>query len=512
MIARLPGRFRASDDRGSMAMFLTIAVVGLAIAALLVPMVVTSSRTTRSDTSRVHALDAAQAGVNVMVGEIRAAKDMQGVGDSRRLPCESRSGIVTDSVVGPAAYTVSVEYFTANPVNATNTRPQPMRCVPRSGPYEPLSGTSTPKFARITSTGTDGPASTGSTPGRTLATTYVFRTANTNIVGGRIRINPATGTSPELCLDGGSATPIAGAVVNLQPCANPPQSQQVFVYRTDLTIQLLSSVTGTYRDGLCLDTAPPATAGRTVFLGACSPLGSPPYTQQWSYNDNGGYTASLPTSAATGTLSSQCFNVTSQSAGVQLLLASCSGGATTQSWIPDPAVGAGAAKAPQLVNFAQFGRCLDVTNQDPSSDHLIDYPCKQNPFPGAVAWNQKFTTPGIAAGASSAVGPITTTRSGITYCLTSPVTDQGYVTVSVCAASNPRQSWTVYNDSPSLAYSAKYTIVDNGSRCLGLTSPKGTEVWSAIDVEGCTGATEQKWNATADLASSVLQDVAELRP
>lgn len=507
--AARPSRFRPADDRGSMAMFLTIAVVGLAVAALLVPMVVTSSRTTRSDTSRVHALDAAQAGVNVMLGEVRAATTDE-VGTSTLLPCGTRAGTVSGG--GPAAYSVSVDYYMADPVRTTGT-PQKMTCVPGYGTYDPVSDGFTPKFAQITSTGTDGPATNGSTPGRTLSTTYVFRTTNTNIVGGRIRINPAAGSTTELCLDAGSPTPISGAVVRLQTCANPPLDQQVFAYRTDLTIQLLSSVTGTYPNGLCLDTAPPATSGRTVVLATCSVVGSPPYTQQWSYNDNGGYTASLATSADSGVLSSQCFSVAGQSPGVQLLLATCNGGSTTtQAWIPSPAVGAGAAQAPQLVNFAEFGRCLDVTNQDTSVDHLIDYPCKQNPFPGAVAFNQKFTTPGIAAGATSGVGRIYTSRGGINYCLTSPGTDGGYVTVSPCVSSNPRQTWTVYNGSSSLSYSAKYTILDNTSRCLGLTSPKGSEVWSAIDVEPCTGATEHKWNATADLSSSVIQDVAEVRP
>ena len=56
----------------------------------------------------------------------------------------------------------------------------------------------------------------------------------------------------------------------------------------------------------------------------------------------------------------------------------------------------------------------------------------------------------------------------------------------------------------------KYTIVDSGGLCLGLTSPAGCEAWSSIDVEICNGATEHKWNATANLTSSVLQDIDEI--
>lgn len=500
-----PRRTRPEGDVGSMAMFLTIAVVGLAIAALLVPMVVSSSRTTRSDTSRVHALDAAQSGVNVMVGEIRASQTGS-VGTSTMLPCGQRSGVVNSE--GPAAYSVAVDYYVADPVSTPGA--QPMTCVQGYGTYDPVSEAFTPKFARITSTGTDGPAVNGSTPGRKLVTTYVFRTTNSNIVGGRIRVAPPAGATAEMCMDAGSANPIAGVVVTLKPCATPPQDQQLFAYRNDLTIQLVSSANGTYAQGVCLDTADPPTAGRIVTLTQCAAIDPPPYTQQWSYNDNGGYTASTAASRTTGTLSNQCLATPNQNPGVQLVLAGCGSGGNLQAWIPSPAVGPGAADAPQFVNFSEFGRCLDVTNQNPASDHLIDYPCKQNPFPGAVAWNQKFAVPD--PGDSSAAGRIVTTRAGIDYCLTSPGTNLAYVTVSPCSATNPRQTWTRFGGGSTLAYSAKYTIVDNGSRCLGLTDPKAGELWSAIDVEPCTGATEQKWNATADLARAVFQDLDEVRP
>lgn len=504
----VPSRYRPDNDEGSMAVYLILAIVGMALGALVVPMIITSSQTTRSDTSRVHALDAAQAGLNVMLGRIRTA-EIDGVGTSTLLPCTSTSGLVNG--VGPSSYNVSIKYYMVDPVTAPGA--QPMSCVPGYGTYDPVSDSFTPRFARMTSIGRDGTPSHGSTRGRTLEATYVFRTTNTNIIGGRIRIYPASSSSPELCMDAGQTAPSAGALVKLQACATPPKDQQIFAYRTDLTLQLLSSISGTYPDGLCIDTSGPPTNGATIFLSACEPLGSPPYTQQWSFNDNGGYTASHPNSASNGALSPFCISAASQSAGVQLTLANCSAGNTsspTQAWIPAPAVGAGAAEAPQLVNYYEFGRCLDVTNQNVNMDHLIDYPCKQNPFPGAVAWNQKFTMPNIATGATSATGQIYTTLSGTKYCLTSPGTSGGWVTVIVCSASNARQVWTTYNGHSALVYAVKYTIVDNAGQCLGLTSPAGSEQWSAIDVEPCTGATEHKWNATPNLASSVLQDIDEI--
>jgi len=498
-------RLTMSGDSGSMAFYVLIAVVGMALGALAVPMIIAASQTTRSDVSRVHALDAAQAGVNVMVGQLRAAQS-DGVGTSTKLPCSGPTGRVNGT--GQATYAVSVDYYRDDPVTVSGA--VKMRCIPGYGTYDAVSGSFVPKFARVTSLGRDGEPSNGSTPGRTLQSTYVFKLTDLNITGGQIRIYPAGTTSTAgLCMDAGSSTPIAGAAVTLQSCATPPTDQQIWAYRSDLTLQLLSSVTTTYRNGLCVDTAAPPTSGRPAYLAACGALGSPPYTQQWSFNDNGNYEASTSASATTGTLAGLCLRAATQTAGTALTIGGCGGTtSTTSAWIPSPAVGPGAAQAPQLINYYEFGRCLDVSDQNVNADRLIDYPCKQNPNPGAVSWNQKFTTPPIAPGASSGTGQIYTTTGGRSYCLTSPGALDGNVTVSLCS-SGSNQTWTVYNGSSALSYSAKYTIVDSGGRCLGLTSAAGS-VWSVIDVETCTGATEQKWNARADLTTSLIQNVTEV--
>jgi hypothetical protein len=492
-----------------MAMYLTIAVVGLAIASLLVPMLITQVRATKLDTTRVHALDAAEAGLDVMVGKIRAAQ-VQGTGTRSLLPCSTVNGQVIGT--GSAQYTVKVDYYTLDPV-AVPTAAK-MRCVEGYGTYDSATDTFTPKYARITSTGTDGAGTTGETQGRTLVETYVFRTDNSNISGGRIRLNPATSSSPALCIDAGSA-PVADGIIHVEACATPLIPQQTWAYRSDLSILLVSSISSTYPTGLCLDTLPPLTDGRDIELGICGPLGSPPYKQQWSYNDNGGYQGSQTNSSTTGTISPLCMTAPSQNAGVIVILGSCgsNGGSTnptTQQWIPEPSVGAGAAMPPQIVNYYEFGRCLDVTNQQVGSSHLIDYPCKQNPYRPAITWNQKWTTPGIPAGQKSATGQIYTSYNSVAYCLTSPGTNNGYPVVAPCSSTNPKQVWTVYGGHAKLRYSAQYTIVDSNGRCLGLTSPVSGEEWSAIDVETCNGATEQKWNAPPNLSTPARQDLTEL--
>lgn len=497
---------RRDDETGSMALYLMIAIMGVAIGALLVPMVISQSRSTRLDTTRVHALDAAHAGIDAMLGQIRSAKTDDGVGTSSMLPCAPSTGVVNGT--DDAEYTVSVDYYMADPV----AMPAPMRCVPGYGPYDPVTDSFTPKYARITSTGTDGSAVNGGTRGRRLVTTYMFRTTSSNIPGGRIRLYPASGNSAALCMDGTAATPTAATIVKLQPCTDPLAAQQVFAYRSDLTIQLLSSITGTYKAGLCLDAAPSPVADRILTLAVCQASDSSTlWTQQWSFNDDGHLEASRQTSATTGALSGMCLNVASQNAGLPLTVQSCTGGtgSPAQAWIPAPSVGAGAAEAPQLINLHEFGRCLDVTNQNVNENHLIDYPCKQNPDPTSVRWNQKFVTPGFADGASSAVGRIVTPAPSGANCLSSPLTPGGLVVVDPCSGSGS-QVWTVYNGNAALSYSAKFTIVDSGGRCLGLADPVGNEAWSAIAVEPCNGATEHKWNATANLNSSVLMDLDEI--
>lgn len=498
----------ADEDRGSIAILLLVVLVGLMLSALLVPMIITQNRTTRFDTTRVQALGAAQAGLDVMLGLIRTAVSPDNsvppviIGDSRDLPCAPAAAPITGLVngTGAAAYNVSIEYFTFDPVTEPYPSTKAMKCAAGYGTYDPTSGNVTPGFARLTSIGTVGSAVNGSSAGRTLTTTYVFKTSNTNIAGGVIRFLD----TPALCLDAGSSAPITAAAILLQTCSTttPPISQQVWVYRKDLTLQLLSSIGVAYPNGLCMDTAASAS-GNPAILNPCKALGTVPvFSQQWSYDDNGRYQAATATTATTGTLAGQCLQVTTKMAGQALSLAGC--GDSTQQLNPSPTVGPGAAAAPQWVNYSEFGRCLDVTGQNVASTYLIDFPCKQNPFPGAVTWNQLFVGPVVAAGQTSATGQFYTTLNNVKYCLTTPSTSGSSVTVQTCGAGT--QQWTVYGGDKSLPYSTKYTIADNNGLCLGLTTPV---TWSTIDVETCTGTSDQKWNADPNVLAAALKNTKE---
>lgn len=540
---RRPGRSRrlprSGEDEGSMALLMMVVLVGVSLCALLVPMIISQDRTTRFDTTRVQALDAAQAGIDVTLGNLRSAVT-GGIGDGSKLPCGPISGAVDGTL--PAAYSVAIQYFTSDPVRYPGATS--MVCSSGYGTYDASSGLVTPAYARLTATGTAGPAVNGSTAGRTLSTTYVFQTNNTNIPGGTIQIHPpATGTFPALCMDAGSATPSLGAPLLMATCstATPPIPQQVFVYRADLTLQLLSSInTTTYPNGLCLDTsATPPAANNTIMFSKCYAVGSTstPYTQQWSFNDYAAYQATPQLSSrTTGNLGTPglCMNVSTQTAPVPAVnLVNCKGNNVSdpskssldpnQSWLPAAAVGAGGTAPPQWNNYGEFGRCIDVIAFNVNANHLQDFPCKQNPYAGAVAWNQKFAAPTIPTGQTSVTGRIyTSPDSGITnYCLTSPGVSGGYVTIATnggivtgaypCGTPVTQQTWTIYGGDKSLPYSTKYTVRDSSSPalCLGLSAPYASETWSAIDVEPCTGASDQKWNAPALLTAPALQNTTE---
>lgn len=517
-------RSRLRGERGSLPLLMLVVLVSSTLTALLVPMVISQTNSTRYTTSRQQALDAAWAGIDMAAGRIRAAEDVSGNGVLGQLPCWTRAsgtpytGSVVSasdgSSIGAERYQVYVDYYVVDPV--VNPNATPMICSAGYGTFDLASGQATPAYALITSTGTVGPANSFTTQGRRLQTTYVFQVSNTNVPGGIIRLYPATGATTAVCIDAGSANPNPNTTVQvyLQLCSSttPPLAQQVFVYRTDLTLQLLSSVTATNPLGMCLDTIAPLANGNPLYLKKCAALGSPPYDQQWSFDDNGHFRGSLSTSSQPpGTLSSICINAASQSVGQAVTAATCVGSTSdpTQAWIPAPTVGAGAAADPQYVNYKEFGRCMDVTNQNVNSDHFIDYPCKQNPYAGAVAWNQKFTYVAL----TGTYGQMTTVTGGITYCITSPGTLGGYVTLKPCTLSGGTavlQRWIRNGGSSSLSYSAKYNIIDNNGFCLGLAPPYGAEVWSSIDVETCTGSLDQKWNASPDLSRPSEQNTIEL--
>lgn len=535
-------RDRLADDRGNMPMVLLIILVGMALSAVLLPTLIVQDRATTFDATRIDNLAAAQAGVDVVTGQIRAAtvNGSGSIGDATKLPCAPAENSVTGQPAAPIAgtvsspgkaqYSVTIAYYLTDP-SAGSATPTQMLCVPRDGTYLAVGGTEhvVPSYARITSVGTDGvTAATGGSRARTITTTYMFNTTD-NLPSGRIVLSGG-GSSPS-CLDA-TASPQPSQGLVLRPCTSPASAQQLFAYRSDLTLQLPSSITTTTPYGLCVDFqattgASAPAANLAVLLTACQPLGSPLYSQQWSYNNTGGFTAALQTSATTAptnstsdnNLSTLCMAAATQTVGTPVLLQTCDNNPSSpqQTWQPDPTVGDGASAPPpatnfQLVNYLQFGRCLDVSNATPNNP-LISYPCKQNPYPNAVRWNQRWNF-------DPSTGWLSTndTDNGTQYCAY-PVTDGSQVLLTPCASPGtgivPSQLvWRRGVATTSAARPNLHTYVDSSnanpaaSRCLGISSSSG-----AVVVTACANKTlDQEWGDPSSVPPGYENTVEQPSP
>lgn len=524
LVARAVERVRAGEpERGSLVMAILVALIGIGLTAVLLPIVIMSTRSTVFDQSRVREINAAEAGTAVALGLIRSASDAAGNGVLTKLPCTT-DGPITGTVAGSAAdlsYSVRIAYYTENPLgkaadwlavyDGTNAG-HGMRCATGAGTYYPPTGEQVPSFVQVTSTGTDSRSS------RTLRSIYVVKTTNANVAGGTIYVFPSGAQA--YCMDAGSAQPVAGVAMKIQPCVVPPVQQQAWSYDKDLSIRLVSSVTSAYPNGLCLSSPPSKPqqyAGDPIMLQPCAGGGNAPWYQKWSVNNVSHLEGARSDLTNTDGL---CIDVAAQAAGKALTLQSCYGGVTDsrQTWVPSPDVGAGMAGAAndQIVNFQQFGRCMDVTDTDVTKGFLIAYTCKQNPDPTKVLWNQKFSY--------DSTTKQLVTNNGSPYCLTSPRTAYDstvpgpYVTLTACNGTiPPGTQWTQYGgtdtDGNPLPPLVKYTVQDDTGLCLSLTT--GTQdayngQYSKVIVEACDGSLLQKWNASADVQAPALQNIQEI--
>jgi Tfp pilus assembly protein PilX len=513
------------DSQGGFAMMiaLLLIVVIAGMSLLVAGLVLSESKPTTTARKTVATLNAAEAGFEVALHRLRAATDAYGNGELSKLPCTATSSTVgtpLNGSVGPKTgaasnqtltYTVYVRYYDDDPstMGTTDLNQNAIAC---SG-GQPAS---VPQFAYLESNGVGvgGAQATGTAGDRALHTTYRFKTSDLNIAGGRLNMDTTT-----LCMDAGATLPSIGAAVSLSQCANRgvTPSQSSWSYRQDLTIYM----TTTGSPGLCL------TAGTTfgtnstsqLTLQTCATDGTAttyPYQaspslqqrQEWSFDDNGKFEGA----GSTGNLNGNCITANPYNAPVAggfLYEQACDGGGfDTETWNPDAQVGAGSAgsNTQQLVNYSEFGRCLDVTDQNPSATWLIDYPCKQAPSPTNIAWNQRFTY---------TANTLTTTTGGVTYCLTAPATLSGtpinnVTVVKACNGSN-LQKWTETGNSGS--YATSYTIVSAAGSCLTVVQPGLGDTyhqqWGAVIAGVCDGSLVQKWNAPANFIDSRFKGTAE---
>ena len=552
--ARRHLRRRARHDEGSMPLALLVTLVGVTLSASVSGLVVGQIKDSQRAADRVAAVAAAQAGLDDQLAKIRSSVTAL-AGDIDKLPCASSPVTALSSLGGTTSatptYQASVGYFLVDPTSMVTTL-QPLGDLANLSPLakgttsvtsmlnslgrtgdvagittavqSALSCTGTglpqvPLFALLRSTGKVGSIS------RTLYATYTFRTTEETIPGGHIVI---AGTNGQLCLGASDPTATVNNYLRALRCSSDDDLVK-FIYPKNLSLSLATSRTSKTAGlpyGLCVTGPASPSDGALVMLTACAATKIP--TQQWSYEVN----QQTYYSTTTGTTSNNyCLSMLTPGAENSNIVLKTGGsycgnaGVFGRAFVPDPLVGAGGAGvgSGQLVNYAEVGRCLDLTNEDPSGSWsgsdppaLITYPCKQS-FTGTVFWNHRWTAPTIPAGQYNATGTISTTPDvgsyvGKTYCIKTPGVSGGFVWVTLCTGSTTANlQWTVYDAAP-LASEA-YQVVDRYGHCLEAAGWRGSAYqylgWSLVIATTCDGSGLQKWNAPRGLNLSPLTGIQE---
>jgi hypothetical protein len=509
-------KVRSGDDSGAAILLALFVMAVVAALSLSIAGVVLSqsepTQLTRKDIQTVHA---AEAGIEAGLTRLRGAGSATGAGSVAMLPCNTTygakfQGSVEGTSQGSLTYSTTITYYAQDPSNPALRLPgNQVACS---------SSMAVPSYALISSTGV-GAAIAGhaaSTGNRSLEAVYRFNLTNANVAGGNIQLFQ---TNPSLCI---SATTVAdGQNVSLAKC-DPTDPKQLWSYNPDLSI----SLTG-FNDTLCLYANPNNVVGTYMTLHACgvTPIMSGSTVtgyknnserEVWSFNAQGEYEGTNSSAGENG----YCFISADNPAKVGTYLklvtstkteAGCGAGHDSiHTWQPDAKVGAGHAgdSTNQLVNYKEFGRCLDITGWNVNAAELIDYPCKQTPNPASVDTNQAWITPNknnptglIQSMCNSSNGSCGNSKSS-PVCLQAGTksvapTSGTWVLTKTCDSSNKQQLWTYTGKTGVNATS--YNFKTNNGLCLSVDPSTATLdkniPWSYIVVETCDGSYKQKWNA-----------------
>jgi hypothetical protein len=497
----------------------------------------------------------AQAGIQAALAIMRSAGTMQTVntvtalyGDPTRLPCSIGSSSAPTATNGTSdgnGYSVTIGYYSTDPTpHATDSSWLNANKIPCStGTYGQAGNgpTSTPKYALITSSGTATqiPVSS-SVANRSITAVYQFKFYNANILGGLINNSGASA-----CLQAVSAT--AGSNIGWAASSSCGQTSanaalQLWSYTTKWQLAL-SSTTVAGQTPLCITgNVPTSPANTTTVAATLQPCAtdSSRWNQLWSWT--GSYTWEGETQAINGPNGNSWLTAGvpngSNPIGYYLQVST----SVTSTLAPTSLVGAGAASytTHQLVNYSEFGRCTDVTNEVISSSYMISYPCKQDPTGGTsyITWNQKWyyceasDTSSACSGVNPAAQQVYVYVNDSTsqkYCFTAPTatssTSSGpvyYPYFTTCATSGPLvalQTWKrVYNTG---TFSSSYLLINTGLRpdlgglCLMANNSPGTTfssspVISELTLAQCNGSPSQQWNAVPTYVGGTVGGYREI--
>ncbi|NAZ84614.1 ricin-type beta-trefoil lectin domain protein [Kineococcus indalonis] len=493
-------RQQGQDEGAALLLVMTSVLVATALSILVLGIVLSQVLPTQLQQKRTATLAAAQAGVEAASAQIRTAigssNNGQSFGTKNLLPC---------TVSGTAAgerYTVTITYYDTDPSDLPVAE-QEIRRIDCS----PATGTAyIPSHAVLRSTGTGASLpGRGATAGdRVVEALYSFELDNGNIPGGLMWTMPLN----QYCLQA-PATPAIGSKVTYAAesgCTfNDPR--QMWIYNTDYTIVLSSTLATT---PLCIDASTTAAADAT--LQKCDKRRS---SQLFSYEGGSRFKGQNSANTDYGT---RCLGVgsdpgTSPITGRSLRIGDCASDAEWGSFAPDPSVGAGAASynTRQIVNYFEFGRCMDVTGEKIAAPQMIVYPCKQDPSGGSkLKWNHKwYYTENITT--AQQISVLVNNSTSSKYCLTaSPagtLEENADVTFKTCDGRS-EQRFTRQYKMPD--YAESYTFLDFAGRCLSIGPKWNNGNYSRIVSAACNGGSAQKWNAPQLISDPGVTGVREV--
>lgn len=449
---------------------------------------------------------AAQAGIQASLSVMRSNTKIVGTGpsavrygDPTKLPA-SLTGTVDGTTTSALTYSVTITYFKSNPSGKNATW---LAANKLTWPISSASA-SQPAFARLVSVGSDA-AVTGmaaSAGNRTIVAVYAFKTTNVNIPGGLILSTDGT-----KCLKAVTAT--AGSKINsvaLASCTD--DALDMWVYDTDWKLKLASTIGSA--TVLCITGMPWLTSANgydsttvDTTLRPCGTTNASAFGNQlWSWDSPNSW---IGQNKANNARSTRWLGLSSNR-----LIESTTNGNTFN---PQPAVGAGAASKAtvQIVNYREFGRCMDVTDVDINKTFMIVYPCKQDPTgTGAnILWNHKWSyTEPTAPATISAAQSITVNNGSSTFCLTGSTTSTD-LTMKACNTTNALQKFVRNTETGSSISSWTFQLNGDRTKCLS-SVPESGYAWSHIRLVACDGSTAQKWNAPAVTSGSTLGDYQEI--
>lgn len=485
-------------------MLMTVMFIILTAGIMLALLAVLTSQlkpvqTVQKSTRTVYAAQAGiQAGLSVMRSNTKTVgtgPTAATYGDPTKLPA-TLTGTVDGTTTSALKYSVSVTYFTTNPAgkNATWVAANKLAYPLTNDP------TKQPEFARLESTGSDA-AIVGMSPtsgNRTVVAVYAFKTTNVNNPGGLIMT--ADGTK---CLKADSAT--AGSnVYSVSKDSCTDDTLNAWVYDTDYQLKLASTIgspTVLCITGRQWSNTKDSTVDST--LRACNPDNSKAWgNQKWSWDSPDSWVAQ---NSANNARTGRWLGLSSNK-----LIESTSGGKTFN---PQPAVGAGAASKAtvQIVNYREFGRCMDVTDVDINKSFMIVYPCKQDPSGTGkdILWNHKWSySEPTAPATTTGVINITVNTGSETRCLTASTTTTD-LTMKTCKSTDNLQKFVRNTETGSSISSWTFQLNGDRTKCLS-SVPEAGYAWSHIRLVACDGSTAQKWNAPAVTTGSTLGDYQEI--